>query len=102
MRDGMFIIKTFSNETEAQFTLNHLLALEVNALIEKDNCGGMRPHMDISMGVDLLVANEDRDKALAVLEAPVTDLAAEPWTCGACGESIEAGFDACWKCGQDK
>lgn len=102
MRDGMFIIKTFSNETEAQFTLNHLLALDVNALIEKDNCGGMRPDLAVTMGVDLLVANEDREKALAVLETPVTDLAAEPWNCSGCGEKSEAGSDACWNCGLDK
>ena len=24
------------------------------------------------------------------------------WTCGNCGESVEDGFDVCWKCGTSK
>jgi len=102
MRDGMSIIRTFSNETEAQLALNHLLALGVEALIEKDNCGGMRPHLDISSGVNILVATADLENATAALEEPVTDLSAAPWTCSKCSENIEAGFDTCWNCGQEK
>ncbi len=102
MRDGMSIIKTYTSETEAQFALNHLLAMDIKAMIQKDNCGGMRPHMDISIGVDILVADEQREQALAVLEAPQSDSVTEPWNCSACGEDIEAGFDACWKCGNEK
>ncbi len=102
MRDGMSLVKTFSNETEAQLVLNHLLALGVSALMEKDNCGGMRPRLDISSGVDILVPNDELETALAALQEPVTDLTAEPWTCPSCGEAIEAGFDACWKCGEGK
>ena len=102
MHDGMSILKTFTNETEAQMALNHITALGVSALLQMDNCGGMRPHFDISRGVDLLVADDDLEKAKAALEAPVTDLSAEPWTCPSCGENIEAGFDVCWKCGKEK
>ena len=28
--------------------------------------------------------------------------AGEPWACPQCGEHIEAQFDACWKCGEDR
>ncbi len=102
MRDGMSILKTFFNETEAQIAFNHLTALGVTATIQMDNCGGMRPHFDLSRGVDILVADEDLEKAKDALAVPVTDLTAEPWTCPSCGEAIAAEFDICWKCGKEK
>ena len=49
---------------------------------------------------------EDRDitrsqKLLqAVLSAPQVDDVS--WTCAACGESGEAQFTACWKCGEQR
>ncbi len=99
MRDGMTRIKTFTNETEAQLVLNNLIARGVTGLIEVDNCGGMRPHMDLTGGVHLLVSVEDEEKALAVLNETDQNNKLPAWTCGSCGENIEAGFDTCWKCG---
>lgn len=102
MRDGMTVIKTFTSETAAQVVLNRLQALGVTAVIQVDNFGGMHPHFDLTRGVHLLVADQDREQALALLEdsAEASDLPA--WTCSACGEQIEGGFDKCWKCGADK
>ncbi|MCP4293225.1 MAG: hypothetical protein GY780_15480 [bacterium] len=99
MRDGMSIIKSYTNETEAQIALEYLKALDITAVIEADNCGGMRPHMDLTCGVHLLVAGLDCEKAAAVLKESPEQSDAQPWTCAGCGENIEAGFDACWKCG---
>ena len=31
--------------------------------------------------------------------APSEAVLAEPWQCGACGETVEGQFQACWKCG---
>jgi len=39
------------------------------------------------------------EQALALLNNSAEKIVTEPWTCGSCGEEIEAGFDACWKCG---
>lgn len=102
MRDGMAIVKSFTNETEAQVALAHLEAVGITALIEADNCGGMRPHMDLTCGVHLLVKGLECEKAAALLKNAVEQTATEPWTCASCGENIEAGFDACWKCGNQK
>ena len=102
MRDGMSVVKSFTNETEAQVALAHLKAMNINAMIEADNCGGMRPHMDLTCGVHLLVAGLDCEKAAALLKDSGEENPAEPWTCVSCGEEIEGGFDACWKCGKEK
>lgn len=102
MRDGMTIIKTFTSETEAQIALNHLKAMGVAGFIEADNCGGMRPHLDLTHGVHLLVADQDREQALALLLDSAEEVVVPPWTCQSCGEEIQANFDACWKCGAAK
>lgn len=102
MRDGMSIVKSYTNETEAQIALAHLKAEGITAVLEADNCGGMRPHMDLTCGVHLLVAGLECDKAAALLQDSVPQPLAEGWTCPSCGESIEPGFDACWKCGKEK
>ncbi len=102
MRDGMAIVKSFTNETEAQIALAHLKAMDITAILEADNCGGMRPHMDLTCGVHLLVSGVDCEKAAALLQESAAQPEAEAWTCSACGEDIEAGFDTCWKCGKEK
>ena len=65
-------------------------------------CGGMRPHMDLTSGVHLLVADQDRDQSLALLCDSVEKIVSSPWACPACGEEIKAGFDTYWKCGAAK
>jgi len=102
MRDGMAIVKSFTNETEAQVALAHLQAMGITAVLEADNCGGMRPHMDLTRGVHILVAGLECEKAAAVLEEASASGESEGWICSSCGENIEAGFDTCWKCGKEK
>ncbi len=102
MRQGMTRLKTYLNELEAEIALGRLEALGVTAVVEKDNCGGMRPHLDLQQGVRLLVADADLEKARGIL-APADKTTATPaWTCPACGENIESGFDACWQCGHQQ
>ncbi len=102
MRDGMSIVKSYTNETEAQIALAHLQAEGITAVIEADNCGGMRPHMDLTCGVHLLVTGLDCEKAAALLQDAKADPITEAWTCSSCNEKIEAGFDTCWQCGAEK
>jgi Putative prokaryotic signal transducing protein len=99
MRDGMTKIKTFTNETEAHMELNRLKAVGIVAFIEADNCGGIHPHLDLTSGVHLLVADEDQEQALAVLSDSTDYITSPAWICESCGENIEPGFDTCWKCG---
>ena len=99
MRTGMTRVQTFTNELDGEIALGRVQALGVTAVLEKDNCGGMRPHLDLQQGVRLLVADDDLEKARAILAAPSETTNTPAWTCPECGENIESGFDACWQCG---
>ncbi len=37
--------------------------------------------------------------ALRALTAAAAAPAGTPWTCGQCGEELEAQFTSCWRCG---
>jgi len=99
MSDGMMIVQTFSNEIEGAMAQAKLRALGVAAWLKTDNCGGMRPHMELQEGVHLWVAETELAQARDILTT--TEGAAEPpaWVCPQCGEGIDAGFDTCWQCG---
>lgn len=99
MRTGMTRLETYLSELEAEIALGRLQALGVTGVLEKDDCGGMRPHLNLQQGVRLLVANADLEKARGILAAPPEVSPTPAWTCPQCSENIEIGFDACWQCG---
>lgn len=68
MVDEMKVIKVFSNETEAIIAKGLLESEGISALIRKDDVGGMLPSLQQTMGVKLLVNEQDADRALKVLE----------------------------------
>lgn len=48
--------------------------------------------------VDILVHEQDAERAKqAILEWQARGIG-DPWTCAACGEDNDTGFDVCWKC----
>lgn len=101
MWDGMELVRTYINEPEAQADLARLEAAGITGLLATDNCGGMRPHLDLQAGVRLLVATADVDGARDLLGTG--GLAGDTsWTCTACNETGEPGYDACWKCGHPR
>jgi len=102
MRDGMTQIDTYLNELEAEIALNRLRASGVRGELITDNCGGMRPHLDLIHGIRLLVADEDQLKARDILAETTDNSLSPPWTCPACQENIESGYDACWQCGHQQ
>ena len=102
MRDGWIILETFTTDLEAQGALSRLESFGLQGVIEVDNCGGMRPHFDYTIGVKLLVPEEDAAKARDLMQSDTAPADKNPWLCNGCGENIEAGFDACRKCGQDR
>jgi hypothetical protein len=97
MSDDRVTVGTYPSEVEAQIDRGRLEASGVDSVVTKDDCGGMRPHLAYTLGVKLVVAAADAEKAREILGVGEAE-DSEPWTC-ACGEDIEAGFDACWKCG---
>ena len=101
MRDGMTRLETYTSEIEAEIAKGRLESLGVTVVLEKDNCGGMRPHLDLQAGVKLYVPDEEIDKAREILGDKSVATTTGVWVCS-CGEEIDGSFDACWKCGRDR
>jgi hypothetical protein len=98
----MIVIKTYSDRLTAVMAQGQLAASGVIALVHTDNGGGMRPDLDLTLGVQLLVPLDAAEVALQILDAPDEDAGGPAWKCGFCGESNEPQFDACWQCGQQR
>jgi Putative prokaryotic signal transducing protein len=47
----------------------------------------------------LWVADASESAALRALATAAAAPAEAPWTCGHCGEELEAQFTSCWRCG---
>ena len=67
MREDLVIIKKYLNETEANIAKGLLESNKISAIIIKDNCGGMRPHMSYAFPVRLMVKSSDKEEALKLL-----------------------------------
>jgi hypothetical protein len=65
---ALTVVRTFANIFQAQLAKSALEAAGITAAIQADDCGGMRPHMQMA-GVDLLVRAEDAVEASAILDA---------------------------------
>jgi Putative prokaryotic signal transducing protein len=62
-------VRTFLNVIEAEVARSVLAAAGIDSLIRRDDCGGLRPHLQLS-GVDLLVREHDLAEALRLLSTP--------------------------------
>lgn len=98
MLDRETVLKTYASTLEAEVDRGRLEAAGIAGRVASDDCGGMRPHLAYTLGVRLLVAEGDAERARELLASPPAEPDGLPWTC-ACGEGIEAGFDVCWNCG---
>jgi hypothetical protein len=101
MRDGWLTVATYLTETEAEVARTYLDALDIPTAIQKDNCGGLRPHLDLHHGVKVQVPADQADAARDALKAS-DGPPAPSWVCAGCGELSEGGFDACWNCGRER
>lgn len=101
MLEGMTRLETYTSEIEAEIAKGRLEALGVTVVLTKDNCGGMRPHLDLQAGIKLFVRDEECDKAREILAAQAV-AATGSWVCAGCTEEIEGRFDVCWNCGRDR
>ncbi len=101
MRDGMICVETYGSELEAEMALGQLQAMGITATLGHDDSGGMMPQLDQIVGISVLVYQEDAAQARAILTGTGGD-GSGAWTCPACGEEGEPGYDACWKCGRER
>jgi Putative prokaryotic signal transducing protein len=69
MPDDVVILKMFSSEIEAGMAQQILQEGGVSAFVFKDDAGGMEPHLQLTVGVRLLVGHADAERANRMLEA---------------------------------
>jgi nucleoside phosphorylase len=67
------IVRQFMSTIEAQLARGALHAAGIEAIVSADDCGGMRPHLQVGR-VALLVRPEDVDQALTILDLPAEGL----------------------------
>ena len=69
MPDELVNIKTFSNEMDASMAQQILAQSEISSFVSADDAGGMEPHLQLSMGVRLVVNRADAERALEILSS---------------------------------
>ena len=69
----LVVVRSFLNDIDAELAVSALDAAGIPALIRRDNCGGVRPHLALS-GIQVVVRDSDVEDANAVLDTPTTDL----------------------------
>jgi len=74
MSFDLVVAAEFTNLTQAEVFRAMLNASGIDAIVLKDDAGGMAPTLQIFMGVRLMVRAEDLEMAQEILEAtPVED-----------------------------
>ena len=72
MKDpGSVTVRTFQSTMEAEIAKGALEAAGIQAFVQADDAGGMRPHLQ-QHGVALMVATEDAARAERVLSSAST------------------------------
>ena len=75
---NLVIVGSFDNEPEVEIAKSALEAAGIDAMIQADTAGRMRPHIAWSgSGFKILVREEDATVARELLETPVEDLDVE-------------------------
>lgn len=62
-------MKTFISEFEAEIAKGMLEEEGINCYISGDDTGGMRPHLQLTLGVRLIVMEKDLQRATEILDA---------------------------------
>jgi hypothetical protein len=76
MSGELVAVRTFISESEAEIAKGALTAFGIESLLSHDDCGGQRPHLNLTGGIRLLVRPEDLKTAEeALTSAPDTESA---------------------------
>lgn len=98
----MFVeLKTVYDEMEAQILVTLLNDRNIDSIIDKDDAGGMHPHLNATLGIKILVLENDLDSAKKIIEKKELGNQ-KSWTCRSCGEEHEGQFSLCWNCGESR
>lgn len=66
--DDAVVLRTYSSEVAASIAASRLGSEGIEAHIQKDDCGGAYPSLQMAEGVRLLVRPEDQERANEILE----------------------------------
>ena len=110
MLNGYVEVEVYANDLDGEIAKGLLAENGIEALISKDDCGGMMPNFQLTRGVRIYVLPKDVEKSENLLkmlandqdgdhEDPQTD---SSWLCANCGEALEQQFTDCWKCGPSR
>ncbi len=69
----MAILRTFSNEIEAEMAMSALEAAGIQSAMTRDDCGGIQPAMGLTGGIQVIVDDENIEAATEVLDAPAEE-----------------------------
>jgi len=75
--ENSVVVKTFMSEFEAEIAKGILEEEGIKCYISSDDTGGMRPHLQLTLGVRLIVMEKDLRRALEILDA-YNDYTPEP------------------------
>ena len=70
-RDDLVVVRTFSNAIDAEIAKSALDAISLESMIRSDDAGGVQPGLWPGRGVELLVRQEDRERAEEVLDPTI-------------------------------
>ena len=73
MTNKLITVASFSSDFEAEISRGKLQSSGIDSFIFKDDCGGMRPHMLLTAGVQLKVNERDFSEAKNILQHEVED-----------------------------
>ena len=69
MKEQRVVVGEYENELDAEIAKGHLEASGIPAFILKDDGGGMLPSLQNTEGVQLVVAEHQKDEAGKILQA---------------------------------
>jgi hypothetical protein len=67
------VVRQFMSTVEAELAQGALQAAGIEAAVSADDCGGMRPHLQVGR-VSLLVRPEDVEEAVKILDLPAQEV----------------------------
>jgi hypothetical protein len=73
MSPEIIVLRTFSDEIQAEMAQQVLEQSGVKAFVMKDDAGGMEPHLQRSGGVRLLIDGADAERASKILQTLTSD-----------------------------
>lgn len=68
MIDDLVLLATYSNDMDADLAKGHIESAGIEAVIIKDDAGGMLPSLQKTEGVKLMVTRSNSEKATIILQ----------------------------------